>query len=339
MSNAIKYSLVNQPESLKIGNYWIGTGDVAKGPTDVTDYWAGISPPTGGYTLYGHKPNISSTIGGPSIYLCADSTELVDLTNKINNTNFTQLTDCLQWYTTQTDKMVFNIDYEPIVTNGLIINLDAYFYPSYPLSGLTWSNTGSINSPRNALLKGSPSPYLEESGLSIAFVDTNLNYATMSNPGDLSNWTCEVWFYLTTSLSAKVTSIICGVYNGSNLNFSIGTNNAPTTTNLCVGFFNGAWRNTTGINASINTWYQVVGTYDGTTLRQYVNGVANGGTLSYTGTSQSGGEIRLMRRWDSPVTSGNLADGQLAIARVYNRALSSTEVLTNFDAQKNRFGL
>lgn len=338
MSNAIKYSTGTETEALKIGNYWVGTGDVGKGPTTTTDYWASISPPSGGFTLYGHKPNISSSVGGPSIYVCSDSSELLSLTNRINGTNFTQLADCLQWYTTQTDRMVFNFDYESITSNGLIINLDAKFYPSYPISGLTWSNIGTTTSSPNAILQGSPSPTIDESGLSIVFSDSNSNYANMTTPGNLSTWTCEVWFYLTKALTGKVTSIICGAYDAtSKLNFTIGTNNAPTNTNLAVGFFDGSWHSTTGFIPDINTWYQVVGTYDGTTLRQYVDGVANGGTLAYTGTPQSGGEIRLMRRWDSPISSSNLVDGKLAIARVYNRALSDSEILTNYNAQSSRF--
>ncbi len=119
----------------------------------------------------------------------------------------------------------------------------------------------------------------------------------------------------------------------------MGTNNAPANYNLAVGFFDGAWRNTSGFTPSLNTWYQVVGTYDGTTIRQYVNGSANGGTLTYSGTPQSGGEVRLMRRWDSPLLPGNLVDGDLAIVKIYNTALSSGEVLANFNSNKNRFGL
>ena len=47
MPNAIKYSASAQTLALKKGNFWIGTGDVEKGPTSTTDYWNGISPPAG----------------------------------------------------------------------------------------------------------------------------------------------------------------------------------------------------------------------------------------------------------------------------------------------------
>jgi hypothetical protein len=70
-----------------------------------------------------------------------------------------------------------------------------------------------------------------------------------------------------------------------------------------------------------------------------VNGQASGGTLNYVGTPQSGGEIRLMRRWDDTLTASNFVDGDLAIVKVYNEALSGTQILQNFNADKSKYGL
>jgi hypothetical protein len=41
--------------------------------------------------------------------------------------------------------MIFNRDYEPIVTNGLVLNLDAGFTPSYSQSGVTWYDVSMTN--------------------------------------------------------------------------------------------------------------------------------------------------------------------------------------------------
>jgi len=153
----------------------------------------------------------------------------------------------------------------------------------------------------------------------------------------MSQWTVEVWFRLTTSLTGKVTSIISNEFNGSNLNFSIGTNNQPTNANLAVGFYDGVWRTTTGFVPVVGEWYQVVGTYDGSTIRQYVNGVASGGTVTYGGTPQSGGETRLMRRWDGTTQTSNMVDGDLAIVKIYNSAISSESVLYNYTNTFSRF--
>jgi hypothetical protein len=217
------------------------------------------------------------------------------------------------------------------------VYLDSGILPSYPGSGSNWFDL--TNYDNHATLINSPNYSASNNGI-LQFDDTSYEYAAIPNIGDISQWTVEAWFRLTTSLSGKVTSVISNQFNLSNkLNFSIGTNNAPVNYNLAVGFYDGAWRSTSGFTPSLNTWYQVVGTYDGTTVRQYVNGSANGGTLTYSGTPQSGGEVRLMRRWDSTLLPGNLLDGDLAIIKVYNTALNSGEVLSNFNANKDRFGL
>lgn len=223
----------------------------------------------------------------------------------------------------------------PVITEGLRLYYDAGNALSYPGSGSSWFDVAGNK--LNATLFNSPVP--NSSGY-INFVDSSQQYATGPNLGNLTTWTAEVWFRLSASLTNKVSAIICNQYDlSSKLNFSVGTNNAPISYNLVVGFFDGAWHNTTGFVPSTNTWYQVVGTYNGSTISQYVNGVANGGTLSYSGTPQSGGETRMMRRWDYITAQDNLVAGDLSIARVYNRALTDTEILQNFNSNRSRFKL
>ena len=126
MPNAIKYNVSAETLALKKGNFWIGTGDVGKGPTSSTGYYNGITPPSGGYTIYLNKES-----GGPSIYTVNNDTQLISLTNTIAGQTFTSTTQCLVYYAGQTDKVCFNRDYEPIITDGLVLNLDAGFDGSY----------------------------------------------------------------------------------------------------------------------------------------------------------------------------------------------------------------
>ena len=233
--------------------------------------------------------------------------------------------------------MVVNRDYESIVTNGLIYNLDGGFIPSYPTSGSTWTDVSL--SARTATLFNNPTYSSSSSGY-INFAKASSQYATTSNIGTIQNWTIEAWVRFTSSLTGQVAMVIGNQFNGStSINFTMGTNGAPGSYNIQVGFFQSGWYNTTGFAPALNTWYHVAGTYDGSTIRQYVNGNASGGTLSVTATLASGGEVRLMRRWDDVVSSGNLIDGDLAITRIYNRVLSANEISTNFNAQKSRYGL
>ena len=217
------------------------------------------------------------------------------------------------------------------VVTGLQLYLDA---ANYSGSGSTWqANVGS-----NATLFNTPT-YTASSPTYFNFDPTSSEYASSSALSSASNWTVEAWFRVNSSLNNVVTSIVCDEFNlSSNLNFSIGTNNAPTNYNLCVGFFNGAWRNTTGFIPSLNTWTYSAGTYDGSTLIQYKDGISID-SLSYTGTSAAGGvSTRIARRWDSALLTSNLFPGDIALVRIYNTALTSGQILQNYNAQKARFG-
>jgi hypothetical protein len=326
MANLIKYSTSYQPSVLRVGNYHIGTGDVPKGPTDVTDFWMGISPRQGGYTIYGDKGQ-----NGPSIYAPETDAEMINITNLISGQNFTTVTQSTTWYFGQPNRMIFNRDYESIITDGLLVNLDAGFLPSYPGVGYKWKNIGNTIS-MTASLNNTPTYGYDY----ISFNDASLEYASLPDIGSLNQWSIEVWFRLTSNLSSKVTSIITNQFNGSVLNFSIGTNNAPTSYKLCVGFFNSGWHNTEGFVPNTGQWYQVVATYNGSRLTQYVDG-DDIETLPVGVVSQSGGEIRMMSRWDDISTSSNFIDGDLAIVRIYNRELNLDEVKTNYDLVAPRF--
>lgn len=69
-----------------------------------------------------------------------------------------------------------------------------------------------------------------------------------------------------------------------------------------------------------NTWYHVAGTYDGSTMRLYLNGTEQD-TLDIAGAADSGGWIRL-----SHSSNTEALDGLLDDVRIYDRALSPTEI-------------
>jgi hypothetical protein len=89
-------------------------------------------------------------------------------------------------------------------------------------------------------------------------------------------------------------------------------------------------------------WVNVVGTYDGSESKVYINGVLSGTSNSQpdsTNRSVSG----TMKSSTTPrriSDSGANTDfnGKVSNTHIYNRALSSTEVLHNYDALKGRFG-
>jgi hypothetical protein len=100
----------------------------------------------------------------------------------------------------------------------------------------------------------------------------------------------------------------------------------------------GAWRTTdlTYVLSGTNQWYQVVATCSGSfNLNLYVNTTLTR-TASTTATPVSSNVgIQLMTGFSNVGYMG----GRLSIARIYNRALSQSDINTNFNAIKGRYGL
>jgi len=234
--------------------------------------------------------------------------------------------------------MAFNFSPKSI-TEGLIFTVDAANPKSYVSGAATWNDL--TPTAKNATFVTKAPSYQTAGNGSLNFRDSDFGYGdTNYNFGNLPKWSVEAWARIGASLTGKVTTIVTNQYvGGSSLNFSIGTNNAPITYNLVAGFFDGAWRNTTGHQPPLNTWFQIVGTYDGTTIKQYHNGIMTS-SLSYSGTPSSGGSVRIAARWDdlTQITQ-NYFSGSIGVVKIYNRTLTDTEVLQNYNTLKSRYGL
>ena len=72
----------------------------------------------------------------------------------------------------------------------------------------------------------------------------------------------------------------------------------------------------------------VAATFDGTTMRLYINGVQEGGDLTVpAGTTIATNNLPLMIGGQDGTAPGRYYQGWMDEARVYNRALSATEIL------------
>lgn len=108
------------------------------------------------------------------------------------------------------------------------------------------------------------------------------------------------------------------------------------------------WRHTTNVSSltapcasymNTSQYAQVVGTYTSGTRRIYVNGIqVASDSLAYTlPTNANGSSIGVYGGFNGG--RGYYYDGNIAIVRVYNKALSPAEVLQNFNATRSRFGI
>ena len=218
------------------------------------------------------------------------------------------------------------------ISTGLVLHLDAATLGANPS---TWID--SVSS-LTFTLYGSP-VYSSSNGGYLSFAPGSGQYAQSPNQsfGSLSTWSVEVWHYYEGTNTGIAPCIVTELYPNvtNNINFSLGSN-VYGSTNLQAGFWNSNWRTTpVGYSLTSGSWYHIMGTYDGTTLRLYVNDTL-AQTESYSNTPVSGGSgIRLMRRWDDADYWG----GRLAIVRIYSTALSAEDVSTNYSADRHRFGL
>jgi hypothetical protein len=237
-------------------------------------------------------------------------------------------------------QMTGGVKIEPDISNSIVstnlqLHLDAGNFSSYPGSGSTWTDLIASNS---FTLYGSPS-YSSSNGGYLNFVPSSAQYAqSTTSLSSMTNWTVEVWHYYNgTNLSGSPCIVTEYWPNStSNINYTLG-NGSDSSPNLQAGFFNGAWRVTPqGYTLTASNWYHLVGTYDGSTIKLYVNN-SLAQSASYTGTAATGTNgIVLMRRWDA---FNQYWGGRLSVVRIYNTALDTTQITQNWNAQKSRFGL
>lgn len=105
----------------------------------------------------------------------------------------------------------------------------------------------------------------------------------------------------------------------------------------------GFWANGTYTNSNVqsttnfvtNRWYHVVGTYDGSNIKIYVDGQLEG-TQAYTATPAATDQPLVIGRWYGNY-SGYYHDGQIDQVRIFNKALSSSEVTQLYNENSSTF--
>ena len=221
----------------------------------------------------------------------------------------------------------------PALTPAL--SLDAGNPASYPGSGATWTDTvGSIP----FTLVNSPT-YSSSNGGYLQFTPSSGQYGYSStNLGTLANWSIEAWHYYDGTNTSSGPNIFTEYqYAGGDINLGLGWGNGSgADSELNAWWYGGGFHGTSSYSLTPGAWYQIVGTFNGTTLNLYVNN-----TLVRTATEPPGGAANsgigygLMTRWDP----GGLWGGRLAILNLYNTDIGAGGVTTSWNANKARFGL
>lgn len=220
---------------------------------------------------------------------------------------------------------------QKIITNGLVLHLDAAQLRSYSGTGTTWTDlSGNAN---NCTLTGTTFSSTNGGILTFNGSSDYGNIATMTNLNNQYS-TNEVWIKLgSTSQAGQIiarTNTSVGTFNLLfNTNFYYQTNLRISTNTITA---------MQATNSTVNTnWTHLVCTFDGSALRLYQDSVELNSTTGFSDTINTGGTLAInIGRNTNGQTYFN---GSIAIARIYNKGLTATEILQNYQAQKSRFGL
>ena len=89
---------------------------------------------------------------------------------------------------------------------------------------------------------------------------------------------------------------------------------------------------------SVNTWYNIVGIYDGD-VKIYVNGVLGATSVTAPSLNSTSRDLIIGGRGVNGGIVTRFIDGKISNVKIYNRALTSQEVKDNYNALKGRFGI
>lgn len=229
-----------------------------------------------------------------------------------------------------------------IITDGLILYLDAANTKSYPGSGTTWNDlSGNGN---NVTLYNSPT----NNGEYFSFDGTN-QYGEVGN-----NIKTQI-----NNADATTVSVLANVKFIEHVDNLIGWGNANPIegvvrtwgiyarfANLYAGYPSTSSTLNNGLVGSsgiYNDWYFLTAVFNSTTM----TGNRFNGNTNLTFDSRG---ISSTNTWKNISTSfpitiaktsyfGRYMQTDIAQVKVYNRALTPQEILKNYNATKNRFGL
>jgi hypothetical protein len=167
---------------------------------------------------------------------------------------------------------------------------------------------------------------------------------------DLNSYTVEGWWNPdSVNTSTSVFSLLADRSN-SRYNYSLGMGQLVSNKFVLHHLKAGQGprvESTNNASTYFNTgWQYICGTYNNTTFKMnlYINGdlAATEVTISSGTTPLSGNAgIHMAAKNDTSgsTTQSNYLNGSIAVARIYNVALTGQQVAQNYAAQRTRFGL
>jgi len=216
-----------------------------------------------------------------------------------------------------------------IVTDGLVLALDAGNVKSYVSGSTTWFDKSGNN--RNITLYNGPTFNTGSLG-SIVFDGVD-DYGQTTGPQYIDQVRYLCWFKTSVNQSNKYLMGMAKALSGNNgfdlvldsdsIGSYILTTNGLTNPRYSVNYYN-------------NIWHMTVTTYNGTNARFYYDGILQS-TTSITGNVDI--ESTRVLGIGSWANGSAPANASIAVGQFYNRALTQAEITQNFNALRGRFGI
>jgi len=205
-----------------------------------------------------------------------------------------------------------------IVTDGLVLCLDAADKKSYPGSGTTWYDR-SGNGNNGTLVNGGS--YNSSNGGVIELDGVN-DYIDI--PLNLTNQNYTVIG------AARYVTIGGRTFSGKNNNWLMGHWSLSARNYYAAGWVSPSQNGERDTNWRV---YAATGYYSGDSWALYVNGQLNVGPNSGGTNGPNGFAIGSYQGFSE------FSNSQISFLACYNRVLTSSEILQNYNAVKGRFGL
>jgi hypothetical protein len=244
-----------------------------------------------------------------------------------------QLNDGTQEVYTQFDEFTG----APVVNTNLMVWVDAAQTSSYSGSGATWTDLSGNG--KTYTLSNSPTFNSITGGGVITFAGASSQYATTAatlfNSTTINTYSINIWVYPTGA--GQIVQV--DGQSTPNASYHYTAMEITAAGLIYFGQWTGGMTTITTSAQSLNAWYNLAITYNGTTATAYVNGTSVGSSGIAWSAPGANTFFGLMAQ-DATNMSGTTAyaSGSIGAFMVYNRALTADEVTTNFNALRNRYG-
>jgi hypothetical protein len=215
-----------------------------------------------------------------------------------------------------------------IVVDGLVLSLDAANTKSYPGTGTVWSDLSRNGN--NGTLTNGPT-FNAGNGGNIVFDGVN-DFISILGSTSITTATLLIWVYRNGAQPNYAGIFYSRGFQANGMSFFSTTNNLSYTWNSSSSTFTFS----SNLNVPNLQWSMCAVSISATNAVLYVG--SSSGLLSATNNVSNSSTIVNGLR----IASDNFWSpfkGSVSNAMFYNRALSPTEILQNFNATKGRFGL